>query len=59
MPEGYDSEIFKTYYLLEAERARFEDMLNVPREFDDPKVEEAFYENEVSNYVSRIREIID
>lgn len=59
MPEGYDSEIFKMYYNLEAERAQFERFINHPREFDDPKAEEAFYENEVHDYISRIRDIID
>lgn len=57
--EGYDSELFKMYYSLEAERARFEGVINAPREFDDPKAEEAFYENAIHGYISRIRDIID
>lgn len=59
MPEGYNSEIFKMYYNLEIERSRFEDIVNAPREFDNPKDEEAFYENAVRDYISRIHDVID
>ena len=59
MPEGYDSDIFKVYYNLEAERARFEEFIISPREFDDPKAEEAFLENATSEYLSRVRDILD
>ena len=57
--EGYDSETFKMYFSLEIERDRFERWLNQPREFDDPKAEEAYYEKAVCDYISRIHDIID
>lgn len=46
------------YFNLEIERKRFEDIINAPREFDNPKDEEAFYQDAVCDYILRISYII-
>lgn len=60
MDDGYDSLVFKMYTSLEEERARFEEIINAPRDFlGDETAEREFYERAVYDYISRIRDIID
>lgn len=59
MLHSYDSEVFRKYYSLEAERGQFERWLNKPRDFDDEGYEEWYYEQEVRRYLDRVRKILE
>ena len=55
----YKGEPFDTYFLLEAERHRFEVVLDQPRDFmGDAAAEESFYREQVDAYLKRLRDLL-